>query len=151
MKTIFRSKSGYQAPVEVIGVFILILGAIIFAVKILPGLISDLYGQLALFSAEVVARDLAGLITISAAAPNEIVIENAFSESYEYDASINDRIVWVKLLTTRYGMKGQANAKIAIDGLDYKTDEPVNYFVISKSVNKTGNVYDVDADLFKNG
>lgn len=140
------SKYGQAELIDIIGIFILIVGAVIFIALLLPSLISDIYGLLAQSSAEVVGRDLAGLITISAAAPNEIIIRKAFSTKHSYNVEIDSRLVQVKLLTVEYGMKGEAITKTAIDNLRHQFDN-VNYFKIRKFLDKDGNAYSIEADL----
>ena len=63
---------------------------------VMSGSLEDLAKQLAQESAEVVARDLAGFITISAAAPESLEITYEPSEKFSYDVDVNGRIVSVR-------------------------------------------------------
>src|SRR3972149_528618 len=58
----------------------------------------DLARQLATESAEVVAKDLAGFLTISSAATEDIEITYSPSSTFSYDVDIENRIVGARSL-----------------------------------------------------
>lgn len=137
------NNSGQVALTEVLGIVLLIIATVTFAFLLLPKWISDMYGLIALSSAEVVARDLARLVTISGAAPHDITIRDRLHSSYEYDVDIENRLVRVKLLTVQYGMKGEAIAKSGVDGIEYH-GKSINYLEIKKEIVGGENIYKVE-------
>ena len=71
----------------------------LLALKI-PDLIGDVVTMLSLQSAEKVARDLGGMITVSGAATDSMTIYyQAESEDVSYDIEIKDRMVHIKGIT----------------------------------------------------
>lgn len=140
----FLIMKGQASIVSIVGIVaIIVIFVSVAATIFLPGMIADMYAEIALVSAEVVARDLAGFITISGAATDSITIYYIPSEQHKYDVAIGNRIVDVKLLTVEYGMKGQAIAKTAVDPAASR--ENVNSFTIKKWRENEQNKYGVEA------
>jgi hypothetical protein len=135
-------------------VFVLGLVTIAFiVVAFIPGVVSgqieSLYDAISSISPETVSRNLGGLITISAAAPNEIYIEYHPSDSKLYDVKIEKRVVGVRLVDAEYGMEGEVISKAAIDSVCYFTEtkcefKNTNYFTIEKSMNEDGYICNVN-------
>src|SRR5437867_9573519 len=71
-------------------------------------IIRTLADELALQSAESVARDTSSMITLTAAAPGEITIKYQPSNKYSYDLSVKDHLVNVNLLSPEGGSCQQA-------------------------------------------
>lgn len=138
--------------VFVLGIVLILAGVVAFVVIVIPGQIESLYGAISSISPEVASRNLAGLITISAAAPNEIDIEYQPSSTETYDVNIEKRTINVKLVDEKYGMKGEIISKAAIDSVCYFTEtkcdfEGVNHFFIEKSIVDSGYMCNVDGGV----
>ena len=144
------NKSGQESPINVVGVLALIALAVIFTIVALPHLIKNIFELTSLSSAEVVARDIAGLVTISAAAPNRITLQYRMPAEHEYDVDIEDRFVKVKLENVRYGMRGEAQAKTAIDNIEYHGDN-INYIEIEKTFVRGLSVYIIQGNYYPAG
>jgi len=139
------NKGSGDTVISVLGVAVTAVVLVIFITQIVPGIIGDAYGTLSIASAEVVSRNLAGLITASAAAPNEITINYQPSETHKYAVATGTRTVGVQLLTETFQMKGIIVSKLGIDcscrGLAYSETKAggscwfsdVNDFTIEKS------------------
>lgn len=137
-----------NAVISMLGIAITAVILVIFTVQIIPRTVEDVYSQISRASAEVVSRNLAGLITISAAAPNNIIINYQPSKNYFYNIKIVNRIVDVEILTEKIniflpekiGMKGRILTKTGVDSKCYDTTEincqfnNVNNFIIKKWV-----------------
>lgn len=113
---------------EIISLVAIGIALIFFFVVILPKFVDTMFQLIALASAQVVSRDLAGLITISGAAPGRITI--FYQPQAKYNVGIADRIVSVELLE---GLKDRATAKAGVDPSP-PPFESVNYFEIRKWV-----------------
>jgi|GEM_PF-4409283 len=142
-------KSGQAELIEILGLCVLAAAALVFALLVLPRLLSDIYGLIALSSAEVVGRDIAGFITISAASPQDILIKHTLDPKHEYSVKIENRLVKIKLLTIEYGMKGSAITKTGVDGIDFDPKTPVNYLEITKSLVGEESLYNVEGQLIR--
>lgn len=81
-----------DALFSVIGVAIFVYIMFIF----ISNQFEDLVKEIALESAETVAKDVAGFVTISGAAPEEIKITYNPSTKFSYDVEIKNRIVMIK-------------------------------------------------------
>lgn len=81
---------------------LLTVGMIVLTIFFLTNfftIITDIANALALASANGVAQDISGLITLSAAAPNEIFIQFSPTDKFSYELQIKDRLVNVKLIS----------------------------------------------------
>jgi hypothetical protein len=84
-------------PVDTLGI-IVIAGAMLTLFFItLPQIIDQLWKETNKISADVVSKELAGYITISAAAPHSIEITYNPSETTYYNVEINNRLVTVTI------------------------------------------------------
>ncbi len=132
--------------VAVVGIFVAIMFLLI------SQSFQDLAKQIALESAEVVAKDLAGFITISGAAPEEIKITYKPSTKFSYDVEIGGRIVRVSSLLDGDYREGPRIFVWEFDPLPWKEkttiDTTANFkneknFVIQKFVKDGKYVYSV--------
>jgi hypothetical protein len=142
---------GQAEIMSIIGVVVSALFILVFVVFLLPDMIADLMAFLSTFSAEVVSRNVAGLITISAAAPDEITIDYSPSNDFYYDVDINNRVVHVKLLTEKFMMKGESTIKAGIDSTCSQGPpcqfSNVNYFRIEKNLVEAGREYGYECSV----
>jgi hypothetical protein len=104
-----------EAAMEVL-VFVIL--SFVFLSLLLPvsDFMEDFYEMYALTSAEVVARDLANLITISFSAPGDVDVsyEVPFAD-YCYDVDIRGREVAVRRYTLARKPAGETSYPIALD------------------------------------
>jgi hypothetical protein len=114
-----------------------VLGLIVCFIMLLmqvPKIYKDVFDMLALSSAEVVSRDIAGLISISAAAPYKAtLIYNTTYRETSYTVELKNRQA-----TVTYILKGEsretATAPYAVDNLNKKIENQ-KCFMISKDPN----------------
>jgi hypothetical protein len=125
-------KKGTETPATALGILLIVIGIVALFYFIFPLVFGDIFKTISLSSAEIVARDIAGFISVSGVAPNEIKINYNPSESSKYNMIINDRVVQVFLDTEKIKTKEVATAKSATGGIDEKFDL-VNIFEIRKS------------------
>jgi len=89
---------GQAEIVEAVGILALIAMIILILTQI-PKIFTEFFNLLALASANVVSRDLAGLISVSAVAPKDITIEYAgASDKITYNVQLEDRTIAVEAL-----------------------------------------------------
>ncbi len=130
---------GQSEVTEAVFTIAMIAATFYIVIYILPILTGDVANMLALASAEVVARDIGGLTTISNAAPGTITVTyQPLVEESSYNVKIEDRVVEVDMM--RDGKEcntsiceGQATTIVDVT----KDFNEVNTFTITK--------YDVDA------
>jgi hypothetical protein len=140
-------ESGQTSVVDIFGVVLVMAGAVVFALFVIPYMFKDIFDMSSLSSAEIVARDLGGMITISGAAPNEMTISHRMHSTYKYTIDIADRFASAKMTTPVYDMKGEAYSKTAIDDIHYSA-EGINYVKIEKELTEDGNTYTVTGDYY---
>ena len=133
-----EKNKGTAATFTVIGAVLIAAIVVFYFYYIYPLFFRDLFKSIALSSAEIVARDLAGFISVSGVAPNEIKIAYNPSESYKYNVAIGERLVQVYLSIKNLPkevtpVKEIATAKSAVDNINEKANE-VNFFEIKKNV-----------------
>jgi len=87
---------GGQAAVTEVLLTVFIMAALAVSFMLLPKTIQEMIKMLSLASAEVVARDLAGLISVSGTAPGRIYINYDPPGDVRYDVWIEGRVVNVK-------------------------------------------------------
>lgn len=126
-------KKGQETFATVFGTVLIAAIVVFFFFYIYPLFFGDLFKSIALSSAEIVARDIAGFISVSAAAPNEIKITYNPSESNKYNTVIGDRLVQVTLAIENAKINEKSTAKVAIGDIAEKFDI-VNSFEIRKNV-----------------
>jgi len=126
-------KKGQETVVTVAGTVFVAAIVVFFFFYIFPLFFGDLFKSIALSSAEIVARDIAGFISVSAAAPNEIKITYNPSESNKYNTVIGDRLVQVTLAIENAKINEKSTAKVAIGDIDEKFNL-VNSFEVRKNV-----------------
>lgn len=132
---------------EVIEILVFIAFAFVFVLLlavILPKYLSDINKLFSLISADVVAKDLSGLITVSGVAANKITIYYSPSDVVTYNVDIKDRIVNVELLESKDKVKEKSSPeKTAVD--PQLQESNVNSFTIMKSIENNQIVYEVVA------
>ena len=144
-----NSKGQGKTVTYVLGLIVLSVFTFYFCTQILPKELAEIYSFVSQASSEAVSRNLAGAITISAAAPNEISIDYGIAGDFKYGARISDRLVNLKLLTQVFGMQGDTQSKIAVDAT---CDQPVcdfqqvNSFNVKKWEGESGYVCKVNAE-----
>jgi len=104
---------------EIISLVAISIALVFFFLFVLPKFVDTMFQMIALASAQVVSRDLAGLITISGAAPYKIDI--SYLQQAKYNVNIKDRIVSVDDKTAKVGVDPSPSPF-----------ENVNYFEIKK-------------------
>jgi hypothetical protein len=120
-------------------VAVLLAACLFLAALRIPEIIGDVIDLLALASAEKTARDLGGIITVSAAATDTITIYHSTeSEQIFYDIKIEDRIVHITDISSSGSGLGSASAtmksgwgKIGVGDIS-KELAYKNYFTIQK-------------------
>lgn len=132
-------KKGIETVSNVLGAVFIGAIVIFFFYYIFPLFFGDMFKSIALTSTDVVARDLAGLVSVSGVAPDQIVIEYNPSSSIQYNVSIASRIVSIGLpiskgnLASNLGVTDVSTAKTALDNLTVRMDLE-NNFEISKTI-----------------
>jgi hypothetical protein len=117
---------------EIVGFILVILTLITFFTVILPKYLSTIIELFSKTSAENVARQLAGLITISGAAPYKIDIEYLPSRDVSYSFEIKNRNIIIKPeFKVSYAEKASSTQPFAVDLVEYG-QEGVNHFFINK-------------------
>lgn len=134
---IFRKFSprlkGVETVTTVIGAVLIAAITVFFFYYMFPLFFGDLFQSIALSSSEIVARDMAGFISVSAVAPNQIQIEYSPSSSTQYNVSIANRVVNVILSAGKTTNNEIASSKIAVGNLTQQIINE-NSFEISKNV-----------------
>jgi hypothetical protein len=158
MRNPTSSKKGQSGWIEIL-MTILMAAAIVTVAFQIPRMMQDFADLITLASAEATARSLAGLITVSGAAPDSItIIYESEGEDAFYDVKIEDRIVYITGLTTGgdapervktlEGPLTEGWAKIAVGYLN-KDFKSVRVFTIEKERLVAGDAaaddYDVSA------
>jgi hypothetical protein len=132
---------------EVIEILVFIAFAFVFVfllAVILPKYLYDINKLFSLISADVVAKDLSGLITVSGVVTNKITIYYSPSGVVTYNVGIKDRIVNVELLESKDKVKEKSSPeKTAVD--PQLQESNVNSFTIMKSIENNQIVYEVMA------
>jgi len=131
-------KKGMETAATVLGAVFIAAAAAFFFYYIFPLFFGDLFKSIALASAEIVARDIAGFISVSGVAPNEIKITYNPSETNKYNVEIKERIVKVFRETENLPkevepVKEIAIAKSAVGNINENFNF-VNFFEIRKNV-----------------
>ncbi len=108
---------------------------------IVPKLLNDFIKMMILAKAEIVARDIAGLITVSGAAPEEIIIHyETPSEDITYNVDIDGRVVNVEML----GEEKIIEKSSSRSGVDPDTSlKDAKTFTILKIREGQKNTYDI--------
>jgi len=129
----FGKAKGVESVTTVMGAIFIAAIVVFFFYYIFPLFFGDLFKSIALSSGEIVARDIAGFISVSGVAPNEIKIEYSPSSSVQYNVSVNQRVVEVNVANERANIKEVASAKTAVDNLNANIIL-ANIFDISKNM-----------------
>jgi hypothetical protein len=117
---------------EIIGFMLVILTLILFFTVALPKYLFTLLELFGRTSAENVARQLAGLITVSGSSPYKINIDYLPSKDVSYSFEIKNRNIIIKPeFKVSYAEKASSTQPFAVDLVDYG-QENVNHFFISK-------------------
>ena len=125
---------------EILGVMAITALFVIFLIQS-PKIFKDFFDAIAKSSAECVAGDLAGLISISAAAPQDIMIKyNATIPKINYTVELDQRNIVVERLSKGKSTGESFTNIYAVDGLQIKIENN-NEFIIQKTNTATGNVY----------
>lgn len=126
---------------DIVGIMLIILTLIIFFTVMFPRFLSTIIELFGKTSAENVARQLSGLITVSGAAPHEIRIEFLPSRDVTYSFSIKNRNIMVKPeLKVEYAEKASSMQPFAIDLIEQE-QKNVNHFFIEKNFEGGGSNY----------
>lgn len=135
---------GQSEVTEAVFTIAMIAATFYIIIYILPLLTSDVANMLSLASAEVVARDIGGLTTISSAAPGSITITyQPLIEDSSYNVKMKDRIVEIEMMRGEKKCTTNICEGQAVTLVDTTEDfNEVNTFTITKS-RETG--YNVDA------
>jgi hypothetical protein len=117
---------------EMVGFILVVLTLITFFTIVLPKYLSTIIELFSKTSAENVARQLAGFITISGAAPYKINIEYLPSRDVSYSFEIKNRNIIIKPeFKVSYAEKASSTQPFAVDLVEYG-QEGVNHFFINK-------------------
>ncbi|MEM5853173.1 MAG: hypothetical protein QXG39_00925 [Candidatus Aenigmatarchaeota archaeon] len=117
---------------DIIGIMLLILTVIVFFTIIFPKFLSEMIELFGKTSAESVARQLSGFITISGSAPNEIKIEFFPSRDVTYSFSIKERNIMIKPeFKVEYMEKASSSQPFAVELIEQE-QRNVNHFFIEK-------------------
>lgn len=120
---------------DIIGIVFAILVMFIFFTQVFAKAVSIITDNFSKASAENVARQLSGLITVSGAATNEIKIDYVPTTEHTYDIFVKDRTVKVTpIFTVAYAEKASSTKPFAVNLNDYEQNG-VNHFVVEKNLN----------------
>ena len=117
-------RKGQSSDVSRAGIIILLLLFIILATPLFLAQVQTAYELIAKESAEVVARELAGIISISASATGDIDVRHVMSSERVYNISISEREINVSQLAVSHGLEGNYRMesssvqKILVEDLD---------------------------------
>jgi hypothetical protein len=135
-----------KGQAEVMEPLVFVLFAVLFIgflVIVLPNLLGNMYKLFSLTSAEVVAKEIAGFISVSGVAPHKITIYYS-PGTLIYDVGVDDRLVRVNLLNKDNSVKEKSVAeKTAVD--PFLDEKSVNYFTIMKYIRALEYLYDIKA------
>jgi len=119
---------------EVIGFILIVFTMITFFTVMLPKFLSTIIELFGKTSAENVARQLAGFITISGSASYKIDIDYLPSRDVSYSFSIKSRNIIIKPeFKVSYAEKASSTQPFAINLTEYG-QEGVNHFFITKKI-----------------
>lgn len=155
MKNVLRGMRGQASATEIL-MTILLSAAIIALILQVPKIMRDFADLIVFASAEGTARGLAGMITISGAAPDSInIYYTVEDEAVNYDIEIKNRLVHITGIRSgssniqiKGGPEAKGWAKIAVSDIsDFWGN--VGYFVINKTRevagDQTSDIYEVTA------
>lgn len=138
----FRKMKGAESVATVLGAIFITVIVVFFFYYIFPLFFGDLFQSIALSSSEIVARDIAGFISVSGVAPDEISIQYSPSSSVFYNVSVSQRVVKINSASVRANTNEVASEKSAVDNLN-ENIILANIFDISKNIklvtNQNGN------------
>ena len=124
---------------------VLIIGTTSFLLISIPKMVEEIVEEISYASAAAVAKDLAGFITVSAAAPYKVDITFKPSEKFNYKGKIKNRFVTMEISYSGIEMikeKLKGNERIAVDPTT--SFQNVNTFIISKERKGLKNYYSVE-------
>ena len=120
---------------DTIGIAFAVFVLFLFFSQVFPRIISVITNNFSKASAENVARQLSGLITVSGAVTHEIKIDYTPTTDHTYNIFVKDRTVKVTpIFTVAYAEKASSTQPFAVDLNDYEQDG-VNHFTVEKSSN----------------
>jgi hypothetical protein len=128
-----RRSKGFENVANVMGAVFITAIVIFLFYYIFPLFFGDMFKSIALSSAEIVTRDMAGFVSVSGVAPNEIRIKYNPSSSTLYNVSIANRVVKVAISSGKLNNNEIASSKTAVDNLTQQINND-NSFVISKNI-----------------
>ncbi|HKZ45432.1 MAG TPA: hypothetical protein VJ343_01885 [archaeon] len=130
-----------DATINTIGLVVITVATLTLFFTVLPSIVDLIWKEVSLSSPTVVAKELAGLISISGAAPDSIKI-SYYPSNYHYDLDIENRVVVVAMSEEEGGKLLERVPGIATVPIDPTNSfGSVNSFFISKSQDR----YEVDA------
>jgi len=136
---------GQAEPIDLIGVAAVVVVIILIAAVFERDIIFEALRQTATFTGLAVARDIAGYLTVAAAAPGDISINYDQNAKFVYTVDIKDHIVDVKITQggeNTFGKEIEGKAETLPDFKKSLTD--CNKFIITK----TGGEYDITCTKF---
>lgn len=114
---------------DALGLLVIAAAFVLILAKI-PQIFHDFFTLLALSFSEVVSRDLAGMISISAAAPNEIEIEyRAMVKEFNYTVELRERTINVTMLRDSEAWAPPSLQTYPVDGLNKKIENKRDFKV----------------------
>ena len=131
-----------QAEVTEIFSILAIIVVLIALIPIIIPTIQKAIEQFTLDSPDVVSKDLAALISISAVAPRDITIKYAINSENDYEIDIKDRLVTVS--RERLDETEESSSPILVDVTGYFSQP--RHFKIEKKVENGVNKYQVDVE-----
>lgn len=120
---------------DTIGIVFAIFVVFLFFSKVFANTVSIITDNFSKASAENVARQLSGLITVSGAATYEIKIDYVPTTEHTYNIFVKDKTVKVTpIFTVAYAEKASSTQPFAVNLNDYEQND-VNHFVVEKNLN----------------
>jgi hypothetical protein len=118
---------------EIVGIMLVVLVEFVFFTQVVPRILSVIVESFSKASAENVARQVSGLITVSGAATREIKIDYIPTREHVYDVAVKTRTIKVvPKFTVPYAEKASSTQPFAVGLQDYE-EENVNHFIIEKN------------------
>ena len=120
---------------DIIGIILATLVVFLFFQQVFARTVSIITDNFSKASAENIARQLSGLITVSGAATYEIKIDYVPTTEHTYDIFVKDRTVKVTpIFTVNYAEKASSTQPFAVNLNDYEQNG-VNHFAVEKNLN----------------
>jgi hypothetical protein len=137
-----------KGSIEIVDMTVMLAVAVMFVLLMtqIPKILKEFFDQLALSTSKVVVHDLTGMISISAAAPQDIVISyNGLFKEIRYNADLGNREMKVQMIKEGELVGEISSNQYAVSSLQKNIPNCI-IFKVSKNRNNFDNNYDFWCD-----